>query len=93
MALKIIEKLTKSATKKIGKFDVQYNFEHASGEAAEVIRCTGQEADGSARVDAMYFPATSNFSTTFHNMAQNTDVSIVAEILKDMKGLAAGVNG
>lgn len=91
MALEVIEKLSKSATKKIGLFDVQYNFEHAKGEAADVIRCTGQE--DSTRIDAMYFPATNNFSSTFHNMAENTDVSIVAELLKDMKGLAAGVNG
>lgn len=87
MGLTITSKQAVSAKSKIGKFDVDYNFEHLPGESPEVVRVRASKPDSNEFIDATYFPNNNNFSITFHYLEADTDVAMPAVILKEIKQL------
>lgn len=88
MGLKMTaEKQAKTASNKIGAFDVQYNFEHIYGEQPEVIKARGTVEGSQTLVDAMFYPANGNFHIMFNGLTDDTDVNIIVGVLKDMREL------
>lgn len=85
MALEIQpSEMTGKAASKVKDFDVAYTFKHEVGSKPDVIRARATKEDSKEVFDVTLYLKNGNLQSTVHYSSEETDLSILEDIVKEI---------